>query len=123
MTDVAVGPDQHRPEGTYTGNGRAIQKADILPKIGASRPLAASGTSARVAFTTGLVRVSIKARGAALRYLLGDNTVTASATTSHYLDAGERIEFALDAAQTHIAVIIAASETATSGALEITELT
>lgn len=93
---------------------------DVLPSIGSALQLTVTTSSARQAFTAGARRVSIVANGTAMRYALGDGTVTASTTTSHYIGASERLEFDLDPSHTYIAAIGANS--AAGGTLEISEL-
>lgn len=93
---------------------------DVLPTIGSALQLTVTTSSARQQLTAGCRRVSIVANGTAMRYALGDNTVIASGTASHYIAAGERLEFLLDATQTYIAAIGANS--AAGGTLEISEI-
>lgn len=97
---------------------------DISPVIGSPYQLSVTGTSASQALTTGIGRISILARDCDMRYALGTGAVTASASTSHFIQRGERLDFALDrTAQTYIAAIAANSTgNASAGTLEITEL-
>jgi len=103
-----------------------MEVVDMLARPGAAKQLATdtSTTSNRVALTAGTRRVSIFARGADQRFSLGSGTVTVSASASHFLGQGERIDIGLDpASETNIAGIIAASVSGVSAAaLEITEL-
>ena len=107
-------------------NGQQIEVQDFVPRLGAAKQLATdtSTTSNRVALTAGTRRVSICARGADQRFALGTGAVTVSASASHFLGQGERIDIGLDpASETNIAGIIAASVSGVSAAaLEITEL-
>lgn len=90
-----------------------------LPKIGSAKQQAISGTSAAVQLTNGTTAISIVSRGCQSRYALGTVGVTANASTSHFIDSGERLEFSLDTStQTYIAVIAISG----TGTLEITEL-
>jgi hypothetical protein len=98
---------------------------DLLPRLGTPKQLAtdAATTSNRVALTAGVLRISVTARLADHRIALGGGAVVVSASTSHYLQQGERIEFNVDSTQTYLAAIIAGSVSGvTVGAIEITEL-
>jgi hypothetical protein len=91
---------------------------DTLAALGVARQLAAGAASANTALTTTCRRVSIHARTADIRYVIGIGAQTASAT-SHFIAAGERLD--LDVlASAQIAVIRAGS---TDGVLELSELT
>jgi len=96
-----------------------IEKAyqEILGTPSTPRQLAASDTSANTALTSTVRRISMRAVGADIRFAIGTEAQTASAT-SHFIADGERLDFAVPAAS-QIAVIRNAS---TSGTLEITEL-
>lgn len=92
-------------------------------------PLGAPGTprqqpttaaSSNVVLTVGVGRISIHARIAALRYIVGSAAQTANAATSHYLAAGERID--IDVPATPNIAVIRASDATYDGAAEITEL-
>lgn len=85
---------------------------------GVARQLAAGATSANVALTVGVARISMHARGADIRYSVGSAAQTAGAT-SHFIAAGERLDIDVPAATPNIAAIRAG---ATDGTLEITEL-
>jgi hypothetical protein len=77
---------------------------------------ASTSASAATALPTNDGAISILARGGAIRFRLGGNTV-AAASTSNLLDAGERIDLLLKEGQTHISVI---SDTgAPAGTLDI----
>ncbi len=94
---------------------------DVLPILGDARQLAVTGSSARTTLSSGVRRLSISAKGCAMRFAVGDGTVTASTTTSHYLQQDERIEFTLPPTEaTHIAAV--ADGGSGTGSLEITEL-
>ena len=94
------------------------KNVEILGKPGVARQLAAGATSANTALTAGVFRISMRAEGADIRFAIGQGTQTASATTSHFIGDGERLDFAIvDGA--NIAVIRDAS---TDGVLELTEL-
>lgn len=84
---------------------------------GVARQLAAGATSANTGLTVGVVRISIHARGADIRYAVGSAAQTASGT-SHFIAAGERLDIDVPATP-NIAVIRAG---ATDGTLEVTEL-
>lgn len=108
-------------DGGAIGNdlrGGAKLPANILMGIVGAKRVNAQAASARVQLaTSGIVGVSITAVGAAIRYALGDGTVTASAT-DHYLPEGQSRDFRVSASQ-YIAAIRAGDA---DGVLEITEL-
>lgn len=104
-------------EATVHGNGVGLLNVDPLGAPSVARQLAAGAASANTALTTTCRRVSIFARGAAIRYAVGSTAQTASGS-SHYIEAGERIDIALPTTP-NIAVIRAGS---TDGTLEVTEL-
>lgn len=85
-----------------------------------ARQLAATIISASVALTTTCKRVSIHARGADLRYVLGVGAQTATASTSHFIGEGERLDLCVLPGST-IAVVRETAATA-DGSLDITEL-
>lgn len=87
---------------------------------GVARQVTVTTTSANTQLTAGVKRISIKARTCDMRYAVGSTTQTASATTSHFLEAGERLDIAVPAGG-HIAVIRDSAATA-NGTLCITEL-
>lgn len=78
---------------------------------------ASTGSSANIALTSTVRRISIKAVGSAMRYAIGSTAPTASAT-SHYIGQDERLDIAVPATP-YIAVLSAST---TAGVLEITEL-
>lgn len=69
-----------------------------------ARQVAATTSNTSTALTTTCRRISIKARTADVRYAVGVGAQTANATTSHYLEMGERLDIAVPAGA-HIAVI------------------
>lgn len=82
-----------------------------------ARQLNATATSANVALTATVKRLSIFARGADIRYVIGSGAQTATAT-SHYIGTNERLTIAV----TNPANIAAIRAASTDGVLEITEL-
>lgn len=84
---------------------------------GVARQLNAGSASANTALTTTTRRVSLFARNADIRYLVGSTSQTASGT-SHFIGQNERIDIDVPATP-NIAVIRAGS---TDGILELTEL-
>jgi hypothetical protein len=90
---------------------------DTLATLGVARQLAAGATTVNTALTTTCRRVSIHARTADIRYVIGTGAQTASAT-SHFIAAGERLDLDVPASA-QIAVIRAGS---TNGVLELSEL-
>ena len=101
-----------------TADGRLESEPLGIP--GTARQLAVTTTSASVDLTAGVRRISIKARGCDMRYVIGVGAQTANAATSHFIEAGERLDLAVPAGAT----IAAIRETAASsnGSLAITEL-
>lgn len=87
---------------------------------GTARQQATTATSANVALTVGVGRISLFARGQPLRYAVGSTSQTANAATSHYLASGERID--IDVPATPNIAVIRASDATADGAAEITEL-
>lgn len=94
-------------------NGK--QPSEPLGALGTARTLAVTGTAATVALTTTCRRVSMVALTADLCLTVDGSTAT---TSSHYIQAGERIDLLLTAATT-ISAIRAGS---TDGSLRISEL-
>jgi hypothetical protein len=88
---------------------------DTLAALGVSRLVAMGATSTNLALTTTTRRVSIHATVAGF-YAVGTGAQTAS-STSHYIGAGERLDFDV-AANTQIAAI----RSTTDGTLYISEL-
>ena len=79
--------------------GGAVSGATIpvtplgIPSV--ARQLAATTTSASTALTATVTRISIRARTADIRYVVGVGTQTASSTTSHFIANGERLDIAV----------------------------
>jgi len=95
--------------------GRLLVEPLGIP--GVARQLAAGAASANVALTTTVRRISIYARGADIRYLVGSSAQTAL-LTSHFIASGERLDIDVPATP-NIAAIRAGG---TDSVLEITEL-
>lgn len=93
-----------------------LMPVDSLASLGVARSVAMGAASANVALTTTTRRVSIHATVAGF-YAVGTGAQNASAT-SHYIGAGERLDFDV-AANTQIAAIRASAD----GTLYISELT
>lgn len=87
-----------------------------IPSV--ARQLAAGAASENTALTTTCRRISIFARGADIRYVIGSTSQTANASTSHFISTGERVDLRLPATP-NIAVIRAGGS---DGTLELTEL-
>ena len=98
-------------------DGRPVA-AEPLGTPGVARQLAAGASSANTALTSTCRRISMRAVGADIRFVIGSSAQTANASTSHFIADGERLDFAV-AASSQIAVIRDAS---TSGTLEVSEL-
>ena len=93
-----------------------MQPVEPLGALGVARTLAAGSTAASVVLTTTCRRVSLVALTADICIAVDGSTAT---TSSHYLQAGERIDLRLTAATT-ISAIRAGS---TDGVLRVSELT
>jgi hypothetical protein len=85
-----------------------------------ARQVTVTTSSTNTQLTATVTRISIKARTADQRYAIGTTSQTASATTSHFIEAGERLDISVPAGA-HIAFIRDTGATA-DGKLEITEL-
>lgn len=99
-------------------SGRTLVEPLGLPAV--SRQLAAGSASANTALTTTCRRISMRARSADIRYVLGTTSQTANASTSHFIGQDERLDIDVPDTTPNIAIIRAA---ATDGTLEVTELT
>jgi len=91
-----------------------------LGKVGAARKIPSSTISTRVTLAAGCKRISIRARGCDIRYAVGDGTVTANASTSHFIAQDERLDIAVSSGASIAAV--RESLAVVDGILEITEL-
>ncbi len=83
-----------------------------------ARQLAAGAASSNTALTSTCQAITIRAVGADIRYQIGTETQTASASTSHFIASAERLDLAVPLGA-NIAVIRAA---AADGTLEVSEL-
>jgi hypothetical protein len=100
-------------------SGNAIPTEPLgIPTV--ARQVTVTTTSANTALTAGVKRISIKARTCDMRFAVGSTAQTANATTSHFIEAGERLDIAVPATA-NIAVIRDSAATA-NGVLCITEL-
>ena len=104
-----VNPDTGEP---YTASGPGLFPVDTLGTPGAPRVQATSGTAANIVLTTTCRRVSMFATQGAWYSISGTATAT-----SHYIGAGERLDFDVPASTT-ISVL---QETA-AGSIRVTEL-
>jgi hypothetical protein len=91
--------------------------AETLGQPSVARQLAAGATSANTALTASCRRISMRARGADIRYSIGTTAQTASAT-SHFIANGER----LDVSVPEEANIAVRRDGSTSGTLCVSEL-
>lgn len=104
--------------GPAVGGGVSRLAVEPLGQPGVSRQLTAGAASTNQVLTSTCRRISMRAVGADIRYLVGSTALTASATTSHIIFNGERLDIALPATP-NIAFIRAGS---TNGTLEVSEL-
>jgi hypothetical protein len=110
--------DGERLSAPARGDGTKVLRVEPLGQPAIARQLAAGVTSANTALTAGAQRISIYARSADIRFALGSTAQTANASTSHFIAAGERLDFDVPATP-NLAVIRAGS---LDGTLELTEL-
>ena len=100
------------------------KNVEILGKPGVARKLTAGvdsqGSSASTALSDNVFRISMIARGANIRFSIGQGTQVANNTTSHFIANGERLDFAVSNGS-EIAVIRDVDATS-DGTLEVTEL-
>ncbi len=94
------------------------KNVEILGKPGIAHQLAAGAASANYALTAGVFRISMRAVGADIRFAIGQGAQTASASNSHFIANGERLDFAI----TNGANIAVIRDDTTDGVLEVTEL-
>ena len=87
---------------------------------GVARRVTVTVASANTALTATVTRISIKARTCDMRFMVGAVAQAAVATTSHFIEAGERLDIAVPL-NANIAVIRDSAAIA-DGTLCITEL-
>ena len=95
------------------------KNVEILGSPGVARQLTAGATSTATQLTSNVYRISMRAVGADIRYIIQDETGTASATTSHFIADGERLDFSVTSGA-YICYI--RDDAAIEGVLELTEL-
>ena len=101
-----------------------LYSADHVEPLGiptVARQLTATATSASTTLTDSISRISIRARGCDIRYVVGVGTQTANASTSHFIANGERLDIAVPIGAS-IGVIRESAATV-NGTLAVTELT
>jgi hypothetical protein len=91
--------------------------AETLGQPSVARQLTATDTSSNTALTATCRRISMRARGADIRYSIGATAQTATAT-SHFIANGERLDVSVPEGS-NIAVL---RDATTSGTLCVTEL-
>ena len=69
------------------------KNVEILGKPGVARQLTAGATSSGAYFSDNVFRISMRAVGADIRFVIGQGTQTADASTSHFIADGERLDF------------------------------
>lgn len=126
--DLGGGGGASAADPTYTElstNSQVVSNTNRLPTEILGQPsvawqLAVTTASASQALTSTCRRISIRARGCDMLYVVGTGAQTASATTSHFIGQDERLDIAVPAN----AVIAAIRESAATanGSLAITEL-
>jgi hypothetical protein len=109
---------------TYTAsvdNGRfSADAVEPLGIPGVARQLTATATSASTTLTANISRLSMRARGCDIRFVVGVGTQTANATTSHFIGNGERLDIGVPFGAS-IGVIRESAATV-DGSLAVTEL-
>ena len=101
-------------------NNRFIDHVEPLGIPGVARQLTATATSASTALTANISRISIRARGCDIRFVIGVGTQTANASTSHFIANGERLDIGVPFGAS-IGVIRESAATV-DGTLAVTEL-
>jgi hypothetical protein len=101
-------------------NNRYVEHVEPLGVPSVARQLTATNTSQSQALTSNVSRISIRARTSDIRYVVGVGTQTASATTSHFLANGERVDIAVPIGAS--IGRIRDSGATVDGVLEVTEL-
>ena len=102
-------------------NNRFVDHVEPLGIPSVARQLTATATSASTTLTANISRISIRARSCDIRYVVGVGTLTANATTSHFIANGERLDIAVPFGAS-IGVIRESAATV-NGSLAVTELT
>lgn len=97
-------------------NGR--NNVEPLSSLGVARQLSVTSTSNSATLTTTVTRMSLVANGCAMRFVIGTGAQTANASTSHYLQTGERMDVSCATSSTVAAIALYGG----TGTLEITEL-
>ncbi len=132
MIDPATGQPVSPTNVTLTGPITVASEVEIKNDSGnpvpteplgvptVARQLSVTDGSASVQLTAGCRRISIKARGTDMRYVVGVGAQTADASASHFIESGERLDIAVPAGATIAA--IRESAATTNGSLAITEL-
>ena len=103
MTDITAVPGMQAHNFVRIGAG-VTPEVEPLGTPTVARQIAATASNANTALTASCRRISIKARTADVRYAVGAVAQTASATASHFLEMGERLDIAVPAGA-HIAII------------------
>lgn len=111
LADPATG-QSYKQGGNVDPSGS--QQVNTLGRPTVARKIATTGTSQPVTLTTGVLRISMLATGAPIRYNLG----AAASPSTHLIAEGERMDIAV----TSGAVLHAIQSGAVAGILEISEL-
>ena len=96
------------------------KNVEILGVPGVARKLDTTASSLNVQLTSGVKRISMRAITKDARFLIQTTAGDASASTSHFIAAGERLDFAVPDAG-YLCYIRDSAETG-DGKLEVTEL-
>lgn len=87
---------------------------------GVASQLTATNISANTALTATVTRISLRARNADIRYIVGTGVQTANGSTSHFIANGERLDIGVPLSAN--IGYIRDSAAGTNGILEVTEL-
>lgn len=102
---LSVTLDSGLPFFDSTGSAFSVySKVEPLGFPAVARSLTATTSSQNTALTSTIRRISIKAKTADIRYVIGVGVQTANASTSHFIEAGERLDLSIPA-NSQIAVI------------------
>lgn len=113
--------DANAASSVTTASGTTMQYVEPLGIPSIARQQAVTTVSANIVLTATVRRISIKARSCDMRYSVGAVAQVANATTSHFIEAGERLDIAVPL-NANIAVIRDTAATV-NGTLCVTELT
>jgi hypothetical protein len=98
-------------------DGTHAQCVEPLGAPGVARQLAAGVATANIELTATCRRISIHARGDAIRFEIASGAPVSATAVSHYIASGERLDFVVSASS-----FVSAIRVTNDAVLEITEL-